>query len=61
VSEFPDVALTYQARFGQGNEMLASGCSDWEREARERVEDDRLSYAAAQRRTSGCSVAADWL
>ena len=38
----------------------ADGQSDWERVARERVEDGRLKYAAAQRWAFRCLVAADW-
>ena len=34
----------------KGNEMLAVDATTGERGARERVEDDRLRYAAAQRR-----------
>lgn len=53
MSKFPGVALAFSALrtrgIRQGNKTLADDAAIWERGDRERVEDDRLRYAAAQR------------
>ena len=53
MSKFPGVALALSAfrtrETGLGeNKTLCLRCNDWERGVRERVEDDRLRYAAAR-------------
>jgi hypothetical protein len=53
VSEFPGVALAFSVIRTKGNKTggdkaLCLQCNDWERGVRERVEDDRLGYAAAR-------------
>lgn len=54
MSEFPGVALAFSETWTKGNKTggskaLGLRCNDWERGVRERVEDDRLRYAAARR------------
>ena len=54
MSEFPGVALAFSVIRTKGNKTRGNGaaclrCNDWERGDRERVEDDRLGYAAARR------------
>jgi hypothetical protein len=54
VSEFPGVALAFSVIRTKGNKTggdkaLADNATIWERGVRERVEDDRLRYAAARR------------